>query len=373
MSRLLVLILLIAATLPAFDCAALASPRPQGWCADPALRLAGWARERVDAVAQSVQRDGRGELAVAVVPDCGGADPRQAGLALFNRWGVGRYGRNDGVLLLLALQERRVEILLGDGIDNPDNTARCRAIVDEVLLARLRAGDLDGAVTAGAEACARQLFAGAPASLPAVVGEVPSQPMAPSVPAAGFTGPVVTSSGGGGGTSWWPLALLGGGGAVGGGLWWRRQRRHATRLCPVCRATMRRLDESADDAHLDPAEKAEEKVGSADWDVWVCEACSHAIKLRYGAWFTSYHRCPQCSAATASDHSTTLSEATTLSGGLVRVDTRCAHCGYHDSTTRSTPRKSSSGGCGIGHSRSSGGGGSFGGGRSSGGGAGGSW
>lgn len=372
MSRILLLVLLLCAALPAFDCAALASPRPQGWCADPALRLTSWTRDRVDALAASVQRDGRGELAVAVVPDAGGVEPRQAALALFNRWGIGRYGRNDGALLFVALGERRVEILLGDGIDNADNAARCRAIVDGELLPRLRQGDLDDAVAAGAEACARRLFPGEPRTLPAMpAGEAPLPPPADAMPGPQ---PAATASPGGGGMPWWVLALLGGGGAVGGGLWWRRQRRYADRQCPVCRAVMRRLDESADDAHLDPAEKAEEKVGSADWDVWVCEACSHAIKLRYGAWFTSYHRCPQCGAATASDHSTTLSEATTYSGGLVRVDTRCAHCGFHDSTTRSTPRKTCSSGAGACHGGGrSGGGSGFGGGRSSGGGAGGSW
>jgi uncharacterized protein len=96
------------------------------------------------------------------------------------------------------------------------------------------------------------------------------------------------------------------------------------------------------------------------------------LKLRYGTWFTSYARCPRCSAVTKSSTQTTLVAATYDHGGQVRVDEACAACEYRNSFVRSTPRKtrpSSSNRSSFGGSS----GGRSGGGRSSGRGGGGGW
>ena len=58
---------------------------------------------------------------------------------------------------------------------------------------------------------------------------------------------------------------------------------------------MQRLEETADDAHLQPAQQLEEKLGSVDYDVWACSACSFVDTKRYGAWFTRYPAYAQAS------------------------------------------------------------------------------
>ena len=113
------------------------------------------------------------------------------------------------------------------------------------------------------------------------------------------------------------------------------------------------------------ASRAEERVGSVDYDVWRCGACLHHFTVRYPKWLTSYASCPQCHNRTKSSKETVTRAATTSSSGSARVEERCAFCTFHHAYTKTLPRiqhSSSSGG-------SSGGGSSFGGGSSGGGGA----
>lgn len=404
------LLAIIAAALSALDLAALPHPRVHGWLLDPSAAVPAEAAVRIRTAAASA----RGELAVCVLPDCGGSDPRSAGLALFNRWGLGDRQRHDGVLLLVALRERRAEFLLGGGLDDDANVLRSQAIIDRDLRPRLRAGDLGGGLAAAAAAAARDLFGGGAApDLAAIDLEVPAGTGGVSAPAGpapvampetpapvaslapqpirderpphahlGLTSPPgingVWLIGGGG------LAIVGGG--VGLAAWLRRR----PRACPSCRTPMQRLDEATDDAHLTSGQRAEERAGSVDYDVWACPSCPAVLVTRHGAWFSGHHTCPGCGAKTASDRSTVLESATEWSTGTERIDTRCAHCGHHEVRHRTIPRvqrrssgssfggstgrRSSGGGFGSsgGGFRSSGGG-SSGGGRSSGRGGGGGW
>jgi uncharacterized protein len=134
-------------------------------------------------------------------------------------------------------------------------------------------------------------------------------------------------------------------GAVVGGIVWLVRRMFARgrpRRCRNCATMMHRLDEVADDAHLADTERAEEKVGSVDYDVWQCPSCNAVEKLRYGRWFTSYSKCPLCGGVTNSSTQRTLQSATTFSTGLVEVHEKCVHCTYAKTYTRATPRVSSS-------------------------------
>ena len=139
---------------------------------------------------------------------------------------------------------------------------------------------------------------------------------------------------------------------------------------------MARLDEDEDDAHLYPGEVAEEKIGSADYDVWACQSCAHVLKVRFGKLWSRYSKCPKCQSRTKSSTTKTVLAATEYSQGKVRVTETCAHCDYRQETNKRTPKihRTDTGSYSGSSSFSSGGSSSgFGGGSSSGGGASGSW
>jgi uncharacterized protein len=163
---------------------------------------------------------------------------------------------------------------------------------------------------------------------------------------------------------WLPLAgaLPLGVGSLVGFRTWRRYRR---RRCPECATRMVRLTETEDDALLAKGQLAEERIGSVDYDVWSCTACSHHFTLRYPRWLSQYAKCPQCSNRTKSSTDHTITAATTTSTGSARVVEACAFCTFTHEYTKVLPKivESSSSGSDS-SSGSSFGGGSSGGGAS---------
>ena len=92
------------------------------------------------------------EIAVAIVPDMGGDYIENYAVKLFEDWKIGKAKQDNGVLLLVAIEERKLRIEVGYGLEGalPDSVAQ--SILDNEMTPRLRAGDYDGAVTAAVHA-----------------------------------------------------------------------------------------------------------------------------------------------------------------------------------------------------------------------------
>ena len=356
-----ILLALFVALVPlgvgAIDVASIPTPRPDGWVADTAGLLDEAAVARINAIGDAVHARDGAEIAVVTVPTTGGADARRFATDLFNHWQIGHAERDNGVLVFVAIEDRAAELILGDGIDDDAQVAIADVIMQGVMVPRFREGDPAGALVAGTETVAMRLFGLDPGTLatlapgssatPVAAAEPPREDLASSLSALASDPEAQAIGLGVGGTG-----LLGG--LV---LGVRRYLRFRPRRCDRCGGQMTRLDETGDDAHLGPAELKEEQLRSVDYDLWACSACRHVEKLRYGAWFTSYAKCPQCRAVTKSSAETTLVAATYDHGGRVRVDEECQFCGYRNSFERATPKKtrsSSSSSSGFGGGSSSG-------------------
>jgi uncharacterized protein len=136
---------------------------------------------------------------------------------------------------------------------------------------------------------------------------------------------------------------------------------------------MVRLDEQADDAHLDAGQQLEEQLKSVNYDVWVCPTCQQVSIVPHNAWFSKYSKCTSCGRRTLETSSRTLVRATTSHSGTEEVTERCRNCAWTRTYTRTIPRVQASSGSsgGFGGGGGGGGGSSFGGGSAGGGGAGG--
>jgi uncharacterized protein len=76
---------------------------------------------------------------------------------LANAWGIGRAEQDDGVVLLVAPNERKVRIAVGYGLESALPHALCKKIIDEQIMPRFREGDLPGGIEAGTKALIDQL------------------------------------------------------------------------------------------------------------------------------------------------------------------------------------------------------------------------
>jgi len=346
-------------------------PRPANAVVDEVGLLGGDDIVALERLAAGIREAGGGDLSIVVTHTINGQPPRVFATALFNRWQLGSAERNDGLLIFLAMADRKAEIILGDGIDEPLQVAASERIMAEVLIPELRAGRPAVGLRRTVFACASEIL-GSSAEDDAAARPIaqppappPPQPRAPPPPKPRIDilrDPDARN-----------IALLGGG--MGGiGLAWymaRRYFRYRPRPCPDCRIDMVLLGESADDEHLSSGQLAEERLASVDYDVWSCPVCPHVTKLRYGSFFTSLASCPKCRFITKSSTVSRIKAPTTSSSGLEQIDERCAHCEYTATSTRTVPPlpdNSSSSQSSWGSSSSSSGGG-----HSSGSGASGSW
>lgn len=350
------------------------SPRPTGWITDLSGTVSKEATEYINRVGSEVNEALGREMCVVVIKSTSGRQHRRFATDLFNHWGVGKPGvpgapgiwRNNGVMLFVAVNDRKTELVLGDGIDGYEQERIAQQIIDDIVVPNFAAGDGNSGLYQGFRACATRLLALSDINAPPTLPSVDGSEVRPRGPKRRQRGPI----------TWLPY-LIGGGviGGIGLLIGGRFYLRYRPRSCEKCKLDMVLLKEDEDDQFLEPGQQLEEHLGSVDYDVWACLECEDVLVLRYGTIFTSYSTCPRCQYVTIHRIEHTLVSATYSHGGKVRVVEDCQNCSYENHYVYRTPKKvksssSSSSSSGFG---GGGGGSGFSGGSSSGGGASGGW
>jgi uncharacterized protein len=91
------------------------------------------------------------QLVVVTLKSLQGQDIADYGYRLGRHWGIGRQDKNNGVLLIVAPNERRVRIEVGYGLEGSLTDAVTRLIIENAILPRFRANDFAGGVTRGVD------------------------------------------------------------------------------------------------------------------------------------------------------------------------------------------------------------------------------
>lgn len=158
----LVLAVLLAATL-AFSQLVAAEPKfPElsGPVVDVAGILGPGDRAALDQKLRNYQAQSGHQVVVAIIPSLEGYDIRDYGNRLFRHWALGDKQRDDGVLLLVAPNDRKVAIEVGYGVEPDLTDALSRIIIENAITPRFRSGDFAGGVSAGVDDIAKALGGG---------------------------------------------------------------------------------------------------------------------------------------------------------------------------------------------------------------------
>jgi uncharacterized protein len=91
------------------------------------------------------------QLVVATVPSLGGDEIEPYANQLFRAWKLGEAKKNNGVLLLIAPNQRRVRIEVGYGLEGTLTDAVSSIIISNAIAPRFKAGDFNGGVTRGVD------------------------------------------------------------------------------------------------------------------------------------------------------------------------------------------------------------------------------
>ena len=97
------------------------------------------------------------QLVVATIPDLDGYDISDYGYQLGRAWGIGGKDRNDGALLIVAPNDRKVRIEVGYGLEGYLTDAYSALIIQNTIIPRFRDGDFPGGIEAGSNAIIQHL------------------------------------------------------------------------------------------------------------------------------------------------------------------------------------------------------------------------
>ena len=106
---------------------------------------------RLEARLAAFEREKGAQIAVLLVPSVKPETIEQYALRVVEAWKVGRKGIDDGTLLLVAKQDRKLRIEVGYGLEGALNDATAKRIVSETISPRLKEGDFYGGIDAGIE------------------------------------------------------------------------------------------------------------------------------------------------------------------------------------------------------------------------------
>ena len=97
------------------------------------------------------EHDKGAQIAVLLVPTVKPETVEQYALRVVDAWKLGRQGVDDGALLLLAKEDRKLRIEVGYGLEGALNDATAKRIISETMRPRLKENDFYGAINAGTD------------------------------------------------------------------------------------------------------------------------------------------------------------------------------------------------------------------------------
>jgi uncharacterized protein len=91
------------------------------------------------------------QIAVLIVPTTAPEAIEQYGIRVAEAWKIGRKRTDDGVILIVAKNDRKLRLEVGYGLEGPIPDAIAKRIIRETITPRFQQGDFFGGISAGAQ------------------------------------------------------------------------------------------------------------------------------------------------------------------------------------------------------------------------------
>ena len=138
-----------------------AVPALTGRVVDQANLLRPEEEQALSGLSEQLERTTTDQLVMVTLPDLGGRPIDEVGLALGNAWGIGQRDKDNGVLIIVASNDRKVRIEVGYGLERILTDQRAKQIIDAEMLPLLREHRWNDAFQSGARAVSSTLTANA--------------------------------------------------------------------------------------------------------------------------------------------------------------------------------------------------------------------
>ncbi|MDQ8209206.1 TPM domain-containing protein [Coraliomargarita sp. SDUM461003] len=132
----------------------IAQLEPTGSITDRANLLSSNTEQRLRGILDGLRAKTGASLVVVTLPSMQGGQIDDFTNRLFEKWGVGEAGKDNGVMLLIAVKERKMRIEVGYGLEGVIPDGRAGQIRDQYVLAYFKHNQMEKGVEAGALALA---------------------------------------------------------------------------------------------------------------------------------------------------------------------------------------------------------------------------
>ena len=150
-------ILMLAASLLSTPALAQTFPQFTGLVTDAANVIPADRKAALEAKLEALQQQTNHQLVVATIPSLQGYDIADYGYRLGRQWGVGLKGADNGIILIVAPNDRKVRVEVGYGLEPIVTDALSSVIIQQRIIPAFKAGDVPGGIEAGVDALAQQL------------------------------------------------------------------------------------------------------------------------------------------------------------------------------------------------------------------------
>ena len=360
---------------------------PYGYVSNPDGILKHQTVDQINFLLDSFVKKTTNEMAVVIVNSIGENEINSFGDELASSWKIGKAKKDNGILLLFVMDQRKLTIKTGYGVEGVLPDAICKRIQNESIVPAFKAGDYDAGILAGVKEMIHYL------EKEPIVKE-PEKPIdwtqAITLALIGFTilliislqwtGKMIqkiknnneltnnmakykaikTQLGGIMNITAFIIPLF----IFGGIIFFTHfayailvipmslaslpafilskikmfKIRRAPIPCSECDGTMHLLSEKEEDTHLKLSQQFEEQLHAVDYDVFVCNTCNNQAIFTLDK-PSIYTACPKCNTkAYILKMKKTVVTPTYYSGGIERHTYICKFCGYEDDQNHKLPK-----------------------------------
>ena len=128
-------------------------PPPPRYFNDFAMIVRPQTAERLNQLLEDFERQTSNQIVVAIFPKLPeGVALDDYAQQVYRSWKVGQQGRDNGAIFFVFVQDRKMRIQTGRGLEGALPDAICKRIISDVVAPRFQVGDFDGGLTAGVNA-----------------------------------------------------------------------------------------------------------------------------------------------------------------------------------------------------------------------------
>ncbi|MGA2091318.1 MAG: TPM domain-containing protein [Endomicrobiales bacterium] len=136
-------------------------PKPTDWVSDYAGIMDARSIDKTRSIINELEQKTSTEIAVVTVKNLDNQSIEDFAVNVFKQWGIGKKGKDNGILFIASIEDRKIKIEVGYGLEGILNDGKCGEILDRYVVPEFKKGDYGNGMFLGTLAIASVIAADA--------------------------------------------------------------------------------------------------------------------------------------------------------------------------------------------------------------------